>query len=753
MYFIQSNFDNVGNFELVMRRNGRLVHYYRFNDEKGLPWFKTVEFGESINSDPALIQSNFGERGNFEVVVKEGEKLQHYSRDNDSPGNPWKRVGTPFGDNVSSAPAFIQGNFGKKGNFELVVNEGNKLQSYYRDSDNPELQWKKLGKPFGANVSSAPALIHSNFGNKGNFEVIIREGNKLQHYFRDNDDPTYPWKMGGPPFGENVSSAPALIQSNFGDKGNFELVVIEGSKLQHYRRNNDIPGYPWERVGAPFGDDVSSPVSIIQSSFGTKGNFEVVVGEGEKLRHYYKKTDSLDSQWIKADLIGYPYAPNWDSLDQRQTPAWFQDAKFGIFVHWGVYSVPAWAPIGEYAEWYWNHLLDESYLLDENKEKQAKDKKRHEEFVDFHNRTYGKDFKYQDFAPMFTAKMFEPEAWADLFKRSGAKYVVLTSKHHEGFCLWQSMQSWNWNSVDIGPHRDLAKDLSKAVKKQGLKMGFYYSLYEWYNPLYLENLEKYVDTHMIPQMKDLVNRFKPDIFWPDGEWNHPSEKWKSQQFLAWLYNESPVRDKVAVNDRWGWGEETRGKHGGYYTKEYGSKHGQEVDYVDHPWEECRGIGGSFGFNRNEKLEHYLTSEQLVHTLVDTVSAGGNLLLNVGPTYDGRIPVIMQQRLMDIGNWLKANGEAIYGTTRWKISKEGDEVKGNLKYYTKKDQNVYAICIAWPGTSLTLTVPQPNAVFMLGHDNPLKWQIQNNQLVIDLSTLSIKDITSQYAFVFKLVGVQ
>ena len=147
---------------------------------------------------------------------------------------------------------------------------------------------------------------------------------------------------------------------------------------------------------------------------------------------------------------------------------------------------------------------------------------------------------YQDFAPMFKAEHFDPAQWADLFKQAGARYVVLTSKHHEGFPLWPSEQSWNWNSVDIGPHRDLCGDLSTAVKEAGLHMGFYFSLYEWFNPLYRSNLEQYVDNHMIPQMKDLVTRYEPDIFWPDGEWDHPSEKWKSTEFLAWLYNESQI---------------------------------------------------------------------------------------------------------------------------------------------------------------------------------------------------------------------
>ncbi len=230
------------------------------------------------------------------------------------------------------------------------------------------------------------------------------------------------------------------------------------------------------------------------------------------------------------------FEANWVSIDSRPVPEWYTDAKFGIFIFWGLYSVPAWAPTTEnrYAEWYWSQLESGN----------AK-------FTDFHNKVAREDFRYQDFVKDFTCEMFDPDSWATLFRESGARYVVLSSKHHDGYTLWPSAHSWNWNSVDLEPHRDLVGELSTAVKKQGLHMGYYFSLYEWFNPLYHNDLEKYVDNHMIPQMKDLINRYEPDLFYADGEWDHPSEKWKSTEFLAWLYNESPVKERVAVNDRWG----------------------------------------------------------------------------------------------------------------------------------------------------------------------------------------------------------
>lgn len=440
------------------------------------------------------------------------------------------------------------------------------------------------------------------------------------------------------------------------------------------------------------------------------------------------------------------YKPTWESLDSRPTPQWFDDAKFGIFIHWGVYSVPAWGPKSAYAEWYWHALLE--VAGPSTLSKYTKNPKP-TPTMEFHNKTFGKDFKYQDFAPMFKAELFNPDEWAAVFAKSGAKYVVLTSKHHEGFCLWPSEYSWNWNAMDIGPHRDLAGDLTKSVRNAGLKMGFYYSLYEWYNPQYLHRVNDYVDQHMIPQMKELVTKYKPSVLWTDGEWDYPSDVWKSKEFLAWLFNESPSKDDIVIDDRWG--SDTRMTHGGVYTSEYGGTGGGKKVSLSHKWEENQGIGRSFGYNRNEAAADYKTSEQLIHMLIDTVSRGGNLLLDVGPTADGRIPDIMQQRLLDIGDWLQVNGEAIYGTRPWRVQKDGDSV-----FYTSKGDTLYAICTKWPETELALAAPAPGGnttVTLLGSDAALKWSAKGGKLIIASPQLSPDAVPSRYAYVFKLTGVK
>jgi alpha-L-fucosidase len=447
---------------------------------------------------------------------------------------------------------------------------------------------------------------------------------------------------------------------------------------------------------------------------------------------------------LSSKTTAQTYQPTWESIDKRPVPAWFEDAKFGIFIHWGLFSVPSWGPTAKdsvgiydrYAEWYWKGISD-------------KNRKSYPAFTRFHNRVYGKDFNYQDFAKDFKCELFDPNDWANVFKDAGAKYVVLTSKHHEGYTLWPSKQSWNWNAVDLNPHRDLAGDLIKAVKGKGLKMGYYYSLYEWFNPLYKENVDKYVDEHMLPQMKDLVNSYKPDVFWTDGEWDHPSEKWRSTEFLAWLFNESPVKNEVVINDRWG--KETRSKHGGIYTTEYDLIHDANSTgtEINHPWEECRGIGSSFGFSRNEMLDDYSTSEQLIHILIDKVARGGNLLLNIGPDSDGTIPVIMQQRLRDMGNWLRVNGDAIYNTRKWANAPKID--KNTTVYFTKKGTDLYLITTKWLDNLTVDGVSASTKVSLLGLNSAVKTTVKGNKLTIAAPLVTPANVPCQHAWVYKLEG--
>ncbi len=340
--------------------------------------------------------------------------------------------------------------------------------------------------------------------------------------------------------------------------------------------------------------------------------------------------------------------PSWEQLDARPLPRWFDEAKFGIFIHWGVYSVPAYCDTSTYSEWY-QHWLDTNS---------------HQGLVrDFHARVYGQETPYRKFAEQFRCELWQPDDWASTFRRAGADYVVITSKHHDGFALWpdahtQKVRGYPWNALDTGPKRDLLGELCAAVRRQGLRFGLYYSFLEWHNPLFGASIPGYVEQQMLPQVKDLVMRYQPDVFWPDGEWEHPATTWRGRELLHWLRTAAPNRDELVVNDRWG--KECRGEHGDYYTTEYGGHGGSKTHAGQKPFEECRGIGRSFAFNRAEGYDAYLSRTDCVRTLIDLVSRGGKLLLDIGPAADGTIPLIMTDRLYAIGDWLRDHGDAIRG---------------------------------------------------------------------------------------------
>lgn len=470
--------------------------------------------------------------------------------------------------------------------------------------------------------------------------------------------------------------------------------------------------------------------------------------------------------------LGFPppaRAADWSTLDARPTPQWWQEARFGIFIHWGPYSVPAYAKVGEYAEWYWRMLEDPQHTG-------------HAAVRAFHDANYGVDFPYADFAPQFRAELFDAKQWADLFVRSGAKYVVLTSKHHDGFALWPSAhadKAWGrpWNSATSGPQRDLLGELTTAVRATDVKMGIYFSLYEWYNPLYRADVDRYVAEHLVPQFQDVVTRYAPAIIFSDGEWDHPSATWRSTELLTWLFHESPSRAEVVVNDRWG--KETRHRHGGYYTTEYGSG----LANASHPWEESRGMAFSYGYNRAENLDDYTTSREFVLMLADIVSRGGNFLLDIGPTADGRIPVIMQQRLLDIGAWLRVNGEAIHGTMpwirpcQWSAGKVREPERGEFRsgydilqltvqpqpgfavkqmLFTRKADVLYAICPTLPEETIVLREIElsPEAtVTLLGRAGPLPWRQAGGDVVITLPRLNPAQLPCEYAWTLKITGLR
>ncbi|MFE9444663.1 alpha-L-fucosidase [Streptomyces sp. NPDC006602] len=436
------------------------------------------------------------------------------------------------------------------------------------------------------------------------------------------------------------------------------------------------------------------------------------------------------------------YQPTDASLTGHQAPYWFQGAKFGIFIHWGVYSVPAWSPVGkQYAEWYWNHMQDPANAV-----------------YAYHREKYGEDFAYDDFIPQFTAERFDPRAWVELFRDAGAQYHVLTSKHHEGFALWDTKVS-DRNSVKMGPRRDLIKELFDASRRYTpeLHRGLYFSMPEWFNPdtpwmghaprnPYTLQPEPYtgytagkdfVRDYQAPQMLELIHGYDPQLIWCDiGGAND------SLRVLAEYFNHAKNRRRpieVTVNDRSGIGFHD------FTTPEYTTYENTVVA----KWESSRGLDPfSYGYNQATPDDAYMTTEEVVHSLVDIVSKNGNFLLDIGPRADGTIPEIMQTRLRETGRWLRTNGEAIYDTTYWsRMAQLGED----LRFTVRQNEAFYIHSLARPGAKLTVEAPVPirggDKVTMLGHDRPLTWTVNNGSLVIDVPESARG--AGQYVWVFKV----
>lgn len=433
------------------------------------------------------------------------------------------------------------------------------------------------------------------------------------------------------------------------------------------------------------------------------------------------------------------YDPNWNSLDSRPLPDWYDDAKLGIFIHWGVFSVPSFS-----SEWFWYDWKQRGLPG----------------IIDFMQKNYPPDFTYPDFAPEFKAEFYSPIEWAGLFKQSGAKYVVLTSKHHEGFTNWPSKYSFNWNANDTGPNRDLVGDLAAAVRDYSLKFGLYHSMFEWFNPLYKSDAangfktQNFVKSKTMPELYEIVQKYKPEVVWSDGDGDAPAEYWTSQEFLAWLYNDSPVKDTVVVNDRWG--KNISCHHGGFFTCADRYNPGK---LQTHKWENAMTIDHySWGYRRNAPLSNYLSIEELLKTFITTVSCGGNMLMNVGPTSYGRIVPIMEERLKQMGEWLGVNGKAIYGTRPW--SHQNDTVTKDVWYTKKKSSTgytVYAILLQWPKAgTLTLGAPQTTTatvVSLLGYQGNFDWSKgPTGGIEIKFPLIGWNMMPCKWAWVLKLDGI-
>jgi alpha-L-fucosidase len=432
-----------------------------------------------------------------------------------------------------------------------------------------------------------------------------------------------------------------------------------------------------------------------------------------------------------------PFDPTIQAVQQHQVPQWFHDAKLGIFIHWGLYSVPGWAPTtgplhdvvasegwqgwfrrNPYAEWYMNSLRVPGSVT-----------------AEYHNEQFG-DKTYGDFANDFKAATasWDASTWADLFAQAGAKYVVLTTKHHDGFLLWPSEQP-NPFIADYQVQRDLVGELSDAVRAKGLTMGLYYSGgLDWtFNTHVIADISDlfqavpqsadyvaYADAHW----RELTRRYRPACMWNDIGYPVGSD---IGALFADYYNAVP---EGVINDRFtqagpdqiaqiSQGMLPKPAHSDYRTPEYAVFDTIQPD----KWESCRGLGFSFGYNRNESVNDMLSPVELIRSFVDIVSKNGNLLINVGPRGDGSIPAEQAERLLALGAWLAINGEAIYATRPWSRA-EGSTDSGLSIRFTSREHTLYATIFGVPRGPITiadLPISDHSIITLLGHEGALEWQ--------------------------------
>jgi alpha-L-fucosidase len=489
------------------------------------------------------------------------------------------------------------------------------------------------------------------------------------------------------------------------------------------------------------------------------------------------KYDSQRAALLKdvdtADHEG-PFRPDWESLQKYEAPAWYRDAKFGIFIHWGVYSVPAFG-----SEWYPRLMYIE-----------GSPEYKH------HIATYGPQdkFGYKDFIPKFTAEHFDPAAWAELFKKAGAKYVVPVAEHHDGFAMYDSGLS-DWTAAKMGPHRDTTGELAKAVRAAGLHFGLsshrvehnfflgpgrtitsdindpqYAALYgpahTWMmNPsgTPLNDDFTYVSSawanDWLARSAELVEKYHPDIVYFDWWIGQASIRPNLTRFAAFYYNSSlKYGDHVGVIN---YKDYAMQDHSGVLDVE----RGQLGDTRPLEWQTDTSVSNkSWGYIKDDTFK---SPEFIIDQLIDIVSKNGNLLLNIGPRSDGTIPEEVQHVLLDVGAWLNVNGDAIYGTRPWRIYGEGPTKVAagsfhdtDTTHYTAEDFRfttkgdvLYAIGLAWPTDgrilihSLTVTAGgEPvQSVALLGSDAKVSFDQRPDGLHLQLPTQH----KAQYAYVLRV----
>jgi alpha-L-fucosidase len=456
--------------------------------------------------------------------------------------------------------------------------------------------------------------------------------------------------------------------------------------------------------------------------------------------------------FVVGGVNGEPFQPTWESLKAHKDPEWFRDAKFGIYTHWGPVTVGCEdAPRG--GEWYGMEMYQTNKPI-----------------FAYHKQKFGdqKTFGYKDVIPLFTASKFDPEKWADLFARAGARFAGPVAVHHDNFAMWDSAVT-PWNSMKVGPRRDITGELAKAYKARGLKFlpTFHHGFaWRYFEPSFSfdaadgKNVLLYTEPHgpkdppskrfqdqWLAMVMEVVQKYEPDMIWFDFELSKVITPEYQQRMFADYYNWAAAHGKESAV-----AHKFRDIH--QHTGILDFERGREDKLVPYPWLTDTALGP--WFNRN--IDKYRTTENLVQVLVDIVSKNGCMLLNVGPNADGSIPARAEKMLIEIGDWLKINGEAIYGTRPWKVFGEGptrDEKGGGFseradKRFTARDIRftirpnsgqaakgdvLYAIALGWPDdrklTVKSLAGEKVTAVTLVGSANQVQWTQGDDGLTVIL----------------------
>ncbi|HMB89509.1 MAG TPA: alpha-L-fucosidase [Rhodothermales bacterium] len=412
-------------------------------------------------------------------------------------------------------------------------------------------------------------------------------------------------------------------------------------------------------------------------------------------------------------------------IDERM--AWWRDARFGMFIHWGPYAVPAGIYQGERVPGLGEWIM-------------------HDAAVSIP--------VYEEFARRFNPVQFDAEAWVRAAKDAGMKYIVITAKHHDGFSLWNSPTT-TYDFADFTPfNRDALRELAEACQKHDMPLGFYYSILDWHHPdAQGDDFATYREDYVKPQLTELVEQYDPAILWFDGEW---IDEWTEQQGRD-LYNYlRNLKPDLLINNRIGKGRDGMqgmSKDGGNYVGDFGTPEQQILDTRStFDWESCMTMNDTWGYKSYD--DNWKSAETLLHNLIDIVAKGGNYLLNVGPTAEGNIPQPSLARLAEMGAWMRVHGEALYGSRSVAAYQEGE----NIRYTQSKDEEViYAISLTWPGEHLLLHQVKPTPgkpIKLLGFDAPLDWQLnEQGDVLIDIPSLW-QDPTRRpvkHAWVFRIEG--